>query len=216
MIEQQHTAADSVAIEHGRLVQIGKEIVRASSTLFVSLDLEADGQPGHGSMTAVGAVTPEGETFSREVRPAHAEFDPDTRAFNDAHGFEHERLLLEGRPVDEVMYDLDAWVADVASNRQPVLTAFNVSFDFGWVNFEMISAGIENRFGIAGYCLKSLAMSLQLIGDQMDYDWARTSKSRLPGIVRPPREFSHDPLDDAIWQQELHFAMVGLLHGGHR
>jgi DNA polymerase III epsilon subunit-like protein len=205
--EQKQTQGNTLKRRHDTLVEIGKQIVQASETMFI----EADGKPGYGSMTAIGAVTPEGATFRREIKPAHTKYDPDMRAFNDSHGFEHGRLLTEGIPVRQVMHELNDWVVTERGNRASVLTAFNVGFDFGWVDYEMADADIENPFGVAGYCLKSLAMSLPLVRSDKSYNWASTKKSNLPELLVPQREFTHDPLDDSLWQQELHFAMVGLL-----
>ena len=69
-------------------------------------------------------------------------------------------------------------------------------------------AAVENPFGVAGYCVKSLAMALGEI-----YDWRETGKSKLPLEIVPDGEFTHNALEDAIYQQSLHFAMVGKLHG---
>ncbi|MBP9738146.1 hypothetical protein KBD20_00485 [Candidatus Saccharibacteria bacterium] len=209
--EPKQAQEDTLKHRHDVLVEIGRTIVLASETMFIDLDVEADGKPGYGSMTAIGAVTPDGETFRREIKPAHAEFDPDMRAFNDSHGFEHDRLLEEGVPISQVMHELNDWVVAERGYKTSILTAFNVGFDFGWVDYEMAGAEIESPFGIAGYCLKSLAMSLPLIQSDKSYNWESTKKSTLPKLLVPQREFTHDPLDDSLWQQELHFAMVGLL-----
>ncbi len=208
---------------HMGLVEKGRPIVQKARTCFVDLDVEADGKPGYGSLLAIGAVTPQGATFRREIKPANEEYVPSMRDFNETHGFERDRLLDEGTPVDQVMQELAEWVYDNNEGKQVALTAFNAAFDFGWVDLEMTKAGVESPFGVAGYCLKSLAMSIPLTIYEQDrnygfhsqgrpYDWGNTTKSNLPHLVVPQREFTHDPLDDALWQQELHFAMVGFLH----
>lgn len=44
-----------------------------------------------------------------------------------------------------------------------------------------------------------------------DWDWKSTSKSRLPRIVVPDEDFTHHALEDAQYQQKLHFGMAGVL-----
>ncbi len=199
--------------QHNQLKEIGRPIVQASGSFFIDLDVEADGKAGYGSLRSVGAVTPLGETFYREVTPSNAEYVQGMHEFCEEHGLERERLLEEGVPVDQVMYELDLWVEEQSRGKQPVLAAFNAGFDYGWVDLEMTKAGIDpNPFGIAGYCLKSLAMSVPLVQKDKRYNWANTTKSKLPKQLVPQRDFTHHALEDAEWQQELHFAMVGNLY----
>lgn len=193
----------------------GRFIVQASSALYIDLDVESDGKPGYGSLLSIGAVTPQGDEFYAELKPLSDRFLPSQRQFCEDHGLQRERLLLEGQDIDEAIHDLDSWVKRVANGRKPVLTAFNASFDYPWVDLAYAEAGIENPFGIAGYCLKSLAMSVCLsdagtsLGEA--YEWSKTSKRLLPESIVPSEEFSHNALEDAKYQQKLHYAMIGYL-----
>lgn len=225
-------AQERLQEKHDLLVEQGRQIVQASNTFYIDLDVEADGKPGYGSLLSVGAVTPGGETFYRELAPASDDYIPSMREFCENHGLERERLLNEGVPAEEAMYDLDLWVQDQRGDKPAVLSAFNASFDFGWIDLEMARAGIEtNPFGVAGFCLKSLAMSIEPLHRTVEwgvdggllhrhnryYDWRSTTKSELeknkyvPELV-PYREFTHNALEDAQWQQELHFALAAWLH----
>lgn len=193
----------------------GRFIVQASSALYIDLDVESDGKPGYGSLLSIGAVSPQGDEFYAELKPLSDRFLPSQRQFCEDHGLQRERLLLEGRDVDEAIHDLDSWVNRVANGRKPVLTAFNASFDYPWVDLAYAEVGKENPFGIGGYCLKSLAMSIGLgdagtsLGEA--YEWSKTSKRQLPESIVPSEEFSHNALEDAKYQQKLHYAMIGYL-----
>lgn len=198
------------------LLERGREIVQNAESYFIDLDVEADAIPGHGSLLSIGAVTPNGETFYRELRPAHEYYDLQTHRFCESHGLKRERLSKEGLPIGDALNELNDWAITQSGERSPVLAAFNAGYDSGWIDYEMNAAGIKNPFGIAGYCLKSLAMSLQFMNSTEDagmctYNWRSTTKTNLPKLLVPPREFTHNALEDAQWQQELHFAMVGFL-----
>ena len=202
----------------------GEEIISAAPQLYVDLDVESDGKAGHGSLASIGAVASryvltkpepnhsqsywlEQETFYRELKPASEYFIPAQRDFCEQHGLERERLMEEGTEPARAMEELAAWEQSTRhkfDKESSVLVAFNASFDFPWVDLEMHRAGISNPFGIAGYCIKSLAHILST-----DYDWAKTSKGRLPKDVIPAGDFTHHALEDAIYQQGIHFALVG-------
>ena len=195
---------------HEQLVATGREIVQSAPQLYVDLDVEADGVAGYGSLLSIGAVSPWGEQFYRELRPTSDLYIPENRLFCEAHGLQHARLLDEGVPPEQALRQLAEWEADLRSTYQKrgksVLVAFNASYDFPLVNLEYARAKLDNPFGIAGYCVKSLAMAFQ-----PDYDWAMTSKNRLPEELIPDGDFTHNALEDAVYQQKLHFAMVGAL-----
>ena len=197
--------------QHRALVERGREIVQASDNLYIDLDVESDGIAGLGSLLSVGAVSPWGETFYRELIPADERFIEGNKEFCEQHGLARERLVKEGVPPREAMYDLARWQQTLreryAKTGKSVLVAFNASYDFPLIDLEYKRAAIDNPFGVAGYCVKSLAMAL---GGA--YDWRTTSKSKLPPDVIPDGEFTHNALEDAVYQQALHFAMVGKLH----
>ena len=199
---------------HNELVAKGREIVQNAPQLFVDLDVESDGWPGYGSMLSVGAASPWGETFYRELQPTDGPHIPVNREFCRQHGLAYERLMDEGIKPAVAMQELTDWQSDIKSRYgklgKSIVTAFNASYDFPMVNLEYVKAGLENPFDITGYCIQSLAMSLG-----GEYDWKNVSKKRLPAELTPDGVFTHNALEDALWQQELHFAMAGLLHERH-
>jgi len=194
---------------HEQLVFRGHEIVKAAPQAYFDIDVEADGIPGYGSLLSVGGVSPWNETYYAEMRPSSELFIPSNQAFCETHNLERERLMDEGRDPREVMQELNDWVGDVTctyNKKRPVFTAFNASFDFPWVDLAMKENGVKNPFSVAGYCIKSLANILS-----PGYSWRETSKSNLPADIVPPGDFTHNALEDALYQQKLHYALVGKL-----
>lgn len=195
--------------KHEQLVTRGGEIIKAAPQLYLDVDVEADGIPGYGSLLSVGAVSPWGETYYSELRPTSERYLESNRAFCEAHNLERERLLDEGQDPAKAMVELSDWVGDMTATydkSRAVFSAFNASFDFPWVDLAMKEAEQKNPFGIAGYCIKSLAHNLS-----SDYDWRQTTKGRLPADIVPEGDFTHNALEDAIYQQKIHNALVGVL-----
>lgn len=198
----------------------GEEIVTSAPQLYIDVDVEADGKPGYGSLLSVGAVAGryvlneetglwdlEQEKFYKELKPSSEEFVPSQRDFCEKHGLKRERLLDEGVDPAEAMEELAEWEKQTKykfGKDKSALVAFNASFDYPWVDLEMVKAEVPNPFGIAGYCIKSLAQILA-----PGYDWSNTSKQKLPDDVIPSGGFTHNALPDAVYQQGMHFAMVG-------
>lgn len=192
----------------------GREAVRNAPELFIDFDVEADGVAGRGSLLSIGAVDPWGDTFYRELRPNDANgFMDDYREITDMNGLEHDRLMEEGIDAVEALSDLAEWAKQRREAHEKVggiaLVGYNASYDFPLVNLEYVRAGIESPFGHAAYCIKSLAMALP----RNQYSWKRTGKGSLPSIVVPEGEFSHNGLEDAVYQQQIHHGLVGVLLG---
>lgn len=187
----------------------GKEIVLSAPQLYIDVDVEADGIAGHGSMVALGAQSPTGESFYSEVRPYDREFLAGHRQFCDEHGLPHDRLMAEAPELRVVMAEFQDWLARLSDvyGKAPVFTAYNAAFDWAHVDLGFLRAGIDdNPFGIAPFDLKSLALALSA-----DYDFRQTKKSALPELIVPGGDFTHHALEDAQYQQQLHFGMAGLL-----
>jgi len=195
--------------ERSEIFLCGREIVLAAPQLYVDVDVEADGIAGHGSMLSIGAQSPTGESFYREIRPITDDHKPANRKFCEKHGLGRERLLEEASDAKEVMTDFYVWISEVSGkhNKPPVFTAFNAAFDWAFVDLYFIKAGYKrNPFGTSPFDLKSLA--LPLTGE---WDWTKTSKDKLPEIIIPEGDFTHHALEDAQYQQKLHFGMAAVL-----
>lgn len=195
---------------HNTLLHAGKEIVQAAPQLYIDLDVESDGIAGYGSLLSIGAVSPWGETFYRELRPTSTIWIEGNREFCEQYNLSRERLMSEGVEPQIATRELYEWQHELRQRHHKVgsvLVAFNASYDFPLIDLEFKRAQLDNPFGIAGYCIKSLAMALY-----PDYNWAATSKSKLPSEIIPEDDFTHHALEDALYQQRLHYAMVGRLH----
>lgn len=185
----------------------GQEILRRAPQLFIDVDIEADGIAGHGSILSIGATTVHGETFYSEMKPASEEFLVANQAFCTEHGLDRERLLAEADEPEAVMHDFNVWTLEMAAKyeKDPVFVGLNAGYDWPFVDLYFMRYGIENPFGIAGDDLKSLVMPLG-----GNWDWNDTKKSRMPEVIKPEGDFTHHALEDAQYQQKLHFGAVAL------
>ena len=186
----------------------GQEIVIAAPQSYIDVDVEADGIAGYGSMLSIGAASPAGETYYSEIRPSMDTFIPANRQFCETHGLERDRLMDEARDLSGVMGEFREWTEDIKRlcGKRAVFTAFNAGFDWAHADLYFAKAGHENPYGIAPFDLKSL--SIALVGG---WNWSKTNKNKLPQEIIPDDEFTHHALEDAKYQQKLHFGMAALL-----
>ncbi len=191
-----------------RIWEIGHEIVLTAPQLYIDVDIEADGIAGYGSMLSIGAQSPTGESFYSEIKPASEDFIPGHREFCENHHLQRERLLREAPEAWSVIFSFKEWVDILRekTGKNPVFTAFNAAFDWSFVDLYFVKLNIPNPFGIAPFDLKSLAIALS-----GNWDWKQTSKGKLPSIIIPEGDFTHHALEDAQYQQKLHFGMARLL-----
>ena len=200
-------------MEHEKYAELGEIVVKSAPQLYIDLDVEADGIAGRGSLLSVGAVSPWGETFYRELRPSSELYIPSNRQFCEEHGLSRERLMDEGVDPAKAMRELAEWTNDLTGlyeKKAVVMSAFNASYDFPLINEAYLRTEQQNPFGIAGFCTKSIALAL----DPHRYDWSAARKNHLPDEIMPPGDFTHHALEDAQYQQRLHFATVGYLIAG--
>lgn len=204
------TPAEALEIRT-ELMDRGREIVLAAPQLYIDADVEADGIAGYGSMLSIGAVSPTdpSHTFYAEMAPFSDKFIPENLRFAEEHcGLNRAELIASGQPMQEVMQEFAEWLTalQLDTGKKPVLAALKADFDFGFINWYMREAGIQNPLDKGPIDLKTLMLPLAL-----DWDWKKTSKDRLPAWLAPQREFTHHALEDSQWQQELHFAAVGAI-----
>lgn len=186
----------------------GREIVLSSSSLYLDVDIEADGIAGFGSMLAIGAQSPTGESFYSEMRPSSPDYISSNRRFCEDHKLGRERLLKEAPAMEDVMLSFHDWVTSLEDTygKPPIFTAFNAAFDFPFVDLNFLKAGTNNPFGIAPLDLKSLAIVLT-----PNWNFKETSKGKLPGIILPDGDFTHNALEDAQYQQKIHYGLAALI-----
>lgn len=159
-------------------------------------------------MLSLGAQSPTGESFYSEIKPAFSEYLLGHQAFCEKHNLERKRLIMEAPEYQEVMQQFAIWLEELTkkTGKLPVFTAFNAAFDWAFVDLYFVKSGYKNPFGVAPFDLKSLALPLT-----KEWNWSQTSKSKLPSIILPDGDFTHHALEDAKYQQKLHFGMAGLL-----
>ena len=190
----------------------GREIVVAAPQAFIDVDVEADGIAGYGSMLSIGAASPTGETYYSEIRPSTELFLPGNRKFCERHGLERDRLMDEAPDLNKVMGEFYEWTEDIKKEcgKRAVFTAFNGGFDWAHTDLYFAKAGFKNPYGIAPFDIKSLAIALH-----EEWNWSKTNKNELPPEIVPEEEFTHHALEDALYQQKLHFGMAALLGAKH-
>jgi len=196
------------SFEKEKLWNEGRQILLDAPQQFIDVDVEADGIAGYGSLLALGAVALGGETFYSELKPLYETFLPGNRAFCEAHNLERERLIEEAPEAAQVMQEFHEWVTGLQQkyDKETVFVGLNAGFDWALVDLYFALHGLDNPFGIAGDDLKSLVMPL---GGK--WDWHDTKKSRIPEIIKPEGEFTHHALEDALYQQKIHFGAAALL-----
>lgn len=186
----------------------GQKIVEHAPQLYIDVDVEADGIAGYGSLLSLGAIAPSGEEYYSELRPRSDIWIPSNRLFCENHGLERERLMDEARPSDEVIEEFNEWTLELRrkTGKRAIFTAFNAGFDWGHVDLNFRLAGIENPYGVESFDTQSLANVLA-----PGWDWSRTDLSKLPFDIVPDKKFTHHALEDAKYQQKMHFGMAALL-----
>lgn len=165
---------------------------------FISVDIEADGPvPGPFSMLSLGAVAVDDPalTFYSELRPISDTFDSEALAVS---GLDRELLKKQGKPPKEAIRSFGEWVAKVSGDSQPVFVAFNVPFDWAFVNHYFIQYGSGNPFGYSALDVKAYYMAAF-----KKTRWSDTIKPRLDPSIRPTAPHTHNALDDAIEQAEI-------------
>lgn len=185
----------------------GEEAVKNAAQLYINIDVEADGVPGYGSLLSVGACSPYGDNFYTELKPSSEQFVPSQREFCEAHGLKRNRLKREGIDSSIALQSMIDWTNDLKDThgKDPVFTAFNAWFDYGFIALACAQDEAQNPYGIAPFDLKSYVP-----GVTGSLDWKATAKSKLPQIIQPEGDFTHHALEDAQYQQELHYGLVGL------
>lgn len=181
---------------------------------YFSADIETDGPiPGPYSMLSFGIVYAgsfDGNVFVRPsnydcafyrtVKPISEKFDPQALRIN---GLDREYLKLSGDLPQIAMMDAYRWIREVAGDREPVLVAYPLSFDWSWLYWYFMNFLDEGSPFKHSRCF--------------DIKTAFAVKARVPvseaGMANLPNHLAsrklhkHHALDDAVEQAEI-FANV--------
>lgn len=189
--------------------------IRDPGIVYVCVDIEASGPvAGLYNMVSIAGVTVQldgdrhrrGDSFYFELQPVCDGFDPGAMAI---HGITEAHLRAHGKPADEVMAEIDRWVrARLAPGQRALFVGHNAAFDWGYVSYYFVRAGIENPFRYDPLDTKALAMGRHGV------PWARANKSGLlalhQDLVAPDPGSEHHALVDAEFQADI---LIALLDG---
>lgn len=111
--------------------------------------VRADGAGGYSVIDAMHYV---------EIRPTGPRVDEGAMAVN---GLDLQRLKAEGRPLDEALDGLTAFVqARCEAGTTPVFVGHNAPFDWSFVSHGYHATGRRNPFGYKALDTKALAMGV--------------------------------------------------------
>lgn len=182
----------------------------ARSTLYISIDVEADGPiPGPFSMLSFGAAVcgrfqdktgftpadPSRQTFYRELRPISPDFVPDALAVS---GLDRDHLSANGAEPEQAMADLRSWVTEVCAGDKPIMVGYPVCYDWMFLYWYLVRFGGDSPFGHSG----SMDMKT-MFASKANRSIAFVGKRSMPKHLLPDRPHTHNALDDAIEQGEL-------------
>jgi hypothetical protein len=181
-----------------------------SVDIYFSADVETDGPiPGPFSILSFALVyagsfdghrfeRPESydQTFYRELKPISDFFEPEALRVN---GLDRERLSREGTPPQNAMTEASAWVKKIAKERNAVLVAYPLCFDWTWLYWYFIKFspdgspfGYSRCFDIKTAIAVKSAIPITQAGRQ-----------RISPKLRSSRVHTHHAVDDAIEQAEI-------------
>ena len=184
----------------------GKQILLEAPVLYIEVDVEADGIAGYGSMLSIGAQSITGENFYSEIKPYSEVYLEEHRAMAIKFGIDIEKLEKEAPTIQMVMHNFYNWTMELKNKykKQPIFSAHNAAFDWAHVDLGFRLAGIHDYpFGIAPLDLKSLSLCLT-----KNWDFNHTTRDDLPTDILPTEKFTHDPLEDARFQQKIHYGLA--------
>ncbi len=198
---QRRVALPSSA-RHGALVD--PENVDA----YFSVDVETDGPiPGPYSMlsfTLVHVGTFDGRRFEKsngdvhwaaQLKPISERFDAEALAVS---GLDREALQQNGQRPEEAMARAASWVREVAGDRQPVLVAYPLGFDWMWMHWYFVNFAGSSPFGHSrGFDVKT---AFAVKGRR---PISLAGRRRLPPALQSSLPHTHDALDDAREQGDV-------------
>jgi len=182
----------------------------AQEDIYFSADIEADGPiPGRFSMLSFALVVagtydgnrferidPMRFTFYRELRPISDNIDEAALAVS---GLDRDRLVAEGQEPHSAMTEAADWVRDMAGERQPVLAAMPVAFDWTWLYWYFTAFTTDGSpFGVS-QCFDVKTAYVVKAGEPI----ARSHRGELPAQLLSDRPHTHNALDDAAEKADV-------------
>ncbi|GAA1108491.1 exonuclease [Kitasatospora arboriphila] len=187
---------------------------RTTPTVYVSVDVEADGPiPGPYSMLSFGAAVAghhdadgfrragrQAAGFYRELRPVSERFDPQALAVS---GLDRAALLTGGTPPEAAMAAFCSWVEQVCAGPdgrryRPVMVGYPAPYDWLFLYWYLMEFAGRSPFGHSG-CLDVKTLYAARAG----VPFAGIGKRSMPASLLPDLPHTHHALDDAREQAEL-------------
>jgi ribonuclease T len=177
-----------------------------SKHIYISVDVEASGPiPGEYSMLSIGAceVGNINKIFYIEIQPITEKFIPEAMKVN---GLSLENLKKNGVSPYEAMRKFADWVKWISNAKQSVFVAFNLAFDWSFVNYYFViygGEGYNNPFGISGIDVESVWFG------KMGCTWSEASKTHIKRALELRVDHTHNALDDAREQAIIFEKIIG-------
>src|SRR5690349_6684709 len=182
--------------------------------VYFSADVETDGPiPGPYSILSFALVYAgsfDGHRFERpasyekifyrELTPISSSFEPEALLVN---GLDRERLSRGGLSPQRAMTEASDWVKEIAGEREAVLVAYPLCFDWTWLYWYFIRfSATGSPFGYSRCFDIKTAVSLK-----SRIPITESGRKKVTSKLRSTRNHTHHAVDDAIEQAEI-FANV--------
>jgi hypothetical protein len=141
-------------------------------------------------------IDPMLHTFYRELRPISDNVDEAALAVS---GLDRDRLVAEGQDPHAAMAEAADWVRAMSGERQPVLAAMPVAFDWTWLYWYFTAFTTDGSpFGVS-QCFDVKTAYMVKAGTPV----ARSHRSEMPAELLSDRPHTHNALDDAAEQADV-------------
>lgn len=181
-----------------------------SHVMYFSCDVETDGSvPGSASMSSIGmcvsgyddgngfvAVNPDEHGFYRELKPNCEYFDQEAITVS---GLDRDALIAHGSEPAAAMHECAAWIQQIAGERAPVFVAYPLGFDWMWTHVYFMRYTGSSPFGHSRHYDMKTAFAVKA-GVPVD----SVGRNAFPAHLHSKREHTHNALDDARGQADLH------------
>jgi DNA polymerase III epsilon subunit-like protein len=138
-----------------------------------------------------------------ELKPVFPGFEPEAMRI---HGLDRAALERDGLEPRDALERLRAFAESTCpAGHRPVFVGHNAPFDWMWIAFAFVHAGVKNPFGYSAIDAKALAMGLYGL------EWRDTGKEHLYALLGiPPEDTSqkHRADYDARYQAEIFRALL--------
>ncbi len=192
----------------------GRAIIESSPDLYIDLHVQSDGIPGHGSVLALGAVSPNGDTFYSEMVPEGYDHVTRRRNFWLEHGLDRRQLRETGEHTRDFMIRFKRWIEETKSRQdkdRAIFVSFDESYDYPLLLSKYKKNNIPPDFQGAHYAVRSLATALRVTNGYWEDD---SHRLRLPDDCKAEGELTHNALQDAVFQQKVHYMLLGKIASG--